>query len=469
MKDAAPLPGASQALATYDNRPYFARALDHGLKNGLIDSEKLDAMRADGAKGVVQIADFFGTAHLRTDLDDAVKRMVTLASLYLEHMSDGNLHRAARSLQENSFLSHSRGGSQMLKALFAMPTDTTIPDPTELEDSREFLRERSLEQPWTVADYRARLAERRAFEAEIEAALWFADLMRIEMDALINESSESVLHACLLTRMAGGREGGLLSAEALKAFLKACRQSKKMPAFDAALLEDVPAVHQAVVGRHMKLMIEKDLPRIKNPKVAFNDLVREYHDRFHPLSLSVEISDYDALVTDEWRRVTQGMTDSDSMNTIFLCLAAGKPPKPAISAAEAKAAIIAIRDNGPAQKIVREFILTSAPHQMIDGLISLWEDEFFPDVIEVFILEDQDDSPERVVRVLAEHCHIKAAAKAPAKQSAAKKIATEKAPPKKATAKKATPKKAIPRKAIPQKARPKKARPKKATAKKPRP
>ena len=409
MKDAVSIPGASQALATYDNRPYFARALDHGLKNGLIDSEKLDAMRADGAKGVVQIADFFGTAHLRTDLDDAVKRMVTLASLYLEHMSDGNLHRAARSLQENSFLSHSRGGSQMLKALFAMPTDNTIPDPTELEDSREFLRERSLEQPWT--------------------------------------------------RMAGGREGGLLSAEALKAFLKACRQSKKMPAFDAALLEDVPAVHRAVVGRHMKLMIEKDLPRIKNPKVAFNDLVREYHDRFHPLSLSVEISDYDALVTDEWRRVTQGMTDSDSMNTIFLCLAAGKPPKPAISAAEAKAAIIAIRDNGPAQKIVREFILTSAPHQMIDGLISLWEDEFFPDVIEVFILEDQDDSPERVVRVLAEHCHIKAAAKAPAKQSAAKKIATEKASPKKATAKTATPKKAIPRKTIPQK----------ATAKKPRP
>ena len=124
----------------------------------------------------------------------------------------------------------------------------------------------------------------------------------------------------------------------------------------------------------------------------------------------------------------------------------GKPPKPAISAAEAKAAIIAIRENGPAQKMVREFILTSAPHQTIDGLISLWEDEFFPDVIEAFILEDQDGSPERVVRVLAEHCHIKAAAKEPAKKSNAKKIATEKVPSKKAAAKKATPKKATAKK-----------------------
>ena len=109
----------TQALAAYDDRPYFARALDFGLKNGIIDSERLDSMRTDGAKGVVQIADYFGTAHLRNDLDEAVKRMVYLASLYLEHMSDGNLARAARSLQENTFLSHSRGGSQMFKTLFA--------------------------------------------------------------------------------------------------------------------------------------------------------------------------------------------------------------------------------------------------------------------------------------------------------------------------------------------------------------
>lgn len=409
-----PAAAAPQALAAYDARPYFARALDHGLKNGLIDTEKLDAMRTEGAKGIVQIADFFGTAHLRTDLDEAVKRMVYLASLSLEHRSDASLPRAARSLQENSFLSHSRGGSQMLKALFAMPTNSTIPEPSEPDDVKEFLRVRTLADPWSVAEYRARLAERQAFLEEIEAALWFADVMELPRDALIGEAAESILDACLLTRIAGRYEGGLLGAEGLKTFLKAFRRRKKAAPGSAlleAVLADVPDTHREVAARHLKRIVAKDLARIADPKVTLNDLVRDYHDRFQHLSLSSEVSDYDALVTDEWRKVTRGMTDTDSMNTVFLCLAAGKPPKPSITAAEAKAAIRAIRADGAAAKAVPEFIRRSAPHQMVHGLISLWEDEFYPEMIEHVILEDSDSALEFVVRMLAEHCHIKAPAR----------------------------------------------------------
>ncbi len=415
MSQAASAATAPQALASYDARPYFARALDHGLKNGLIDSEKLDAMRAEGAKGIVQIADYFGTAHLRTDLDEAVKRMVYLASLYLEHLSDASLGRAARSLQENSFLSHSRGGSQMLKSLFAMPTDSTIPEPSEPDDVREFLRARTLADQWSVAEYRARLAERQAFLKEIEAALWFADMMELPREALLGESAESILDACLLTRIAGRSEGGLLNADELKAFLKALRRTKKKSAVASALLDtlldDVPDAHREAAGRHLKRIVAKDLARIADTKVAFNDLVREYHDRFHHFSLSTEVSDYDALVTDEWRKVTKGKTDTDSMNTVFLCLAAGKPPKPAITAAEARAAIRAIRTDGAAARAVPEFIRRSAPHQMIDGLNSLWEDEFHPEMIEQLILEDPDGALEPIVRILAEHCHIKTPAR----------------------------------------------------------
>ncbi len=407
MKKNPPATAPTQSLATYDDRPYFARALDHGLKNGIIDSEKLDAMRSEGAKGVVQIADYFGTAHLRTDLDEAIKRMVYLISLYLEHLSDGDLTRAARSLQENSFLSHSRGGSQMLKALFAMPVDATIPDAEDAEDVRQFLRERTLGDQWSVAVYRARHAERRAFQDEIAAALWFAGVMQIPHQALINESSESVLHASLLTRIAGRNEGSLLSAEELKNFLKSYRRSRKKSPLGESLLEDVPQAHRAVIVRHLNIMDAKDLPRIKDTTVAFNDLVREYHDRFHPLSLSIEVSDYDTMVTDEWRKVTRGKTDSDSMNTVFLCLAAGMAPKPEITSTEAKAAIQAIRKDGASIKKVPEFILRSAPHQMIDGLLSLWEDEFLPEMIEQLILENPDSAPEPVVRLLSEHCHIK--------------------------------------------------------------
>ena len=405
----APSAAAPQAVANYDDRPYFARVLDHGLKNGLIDSEKLDAMRTEGAKGIVQIADFFGTAHLRTDLDESVKRMVYLASLYLEHLSDGSLNRAARSLQENSFLSHSRGGSQMLKALYAMPIDSTIHEPAESHDVREFLRVRTLGEQWSVAEYRARHAERKACQDEIEAALWFADVMELPRESLFGESAESILDACLLARVAGKFEGGLLSATELKEFFKKLRRSKKRPALGEALLEDVPEAHLPVAERHLARIAAKDLPRIADTKIAFNDLVREYHDRFHHFTLSSEVSDYDALVTDEWRKVTKGKTDTDSMNTVFLCLAAGKTPKPTITLAEAKAAVKAIRNDGAAVDTVPEFLRRCAPHQMTDGLLHLWEEEFYPARIEQLILEDTHEdaaSLEATLQVLAEHCHI---------------------------------------------------------------
>ncbi len=410
MSRAIPSAAAPQALTAYDNRPYFARALDYGLKNGLIDSEKLDAMRTEGAKGVVQIADYFGTAHLRTDLDEAVKRMVYLASLYLEHMSDGSLPRAARSLQENSFLSHSRGGSQMLKTLFAMPTDSTIHEPADDQDVREFLRARSLGEQWSVAEYRANLAERRVCEEEIQAALWFADVMELPREALFGEHAESILDACLLSRVAGRFEGGLLSADELKEFLRKVRRAKRKPAVDQSLLDDMPEALRFVGERHLKRILTKDLSHIADMKVAFNDLVREYHDRFRHLSLSSEVSDYDALVTDEWRKVTKGMTDTDSMNTVFLCLAAGKPPKPAITVTEAKAAIRAIREDGASVDRVAEFLHRSAPHQMIEGLVSLWEEEFLPEMIEQLILDEPHAGTgalDAIVRSLSEHCHIK--------------------------------------------------------------
>ncbi len=407
MSNAPSAAASPQSLASYDARPYFARALDHGLKNGVIDSEKLDAMRTEGAKGIVQIADFFGTSHLRTDLDEALKRMVYLASLYLEHLSNGSLNRAARSLQENSFLSHSRGGSQMLKALYAMPTDSTIHEAAEPHDVREFLRDRTLADQWSVADYRARFAERQACQDEIEAALWFADVMEISREALAGNSAESILDACLLTRIAGRVEGGLLGAKEIKTFFKAVRRAKKRRALPESLLEDVPDAHRAVAERHLKRLAAKDLPRIADKSIAFDDLVREYHDRFHHFSISHDVGEYDALVTDEWRKVTKGKTDTDSMNTVFLCLAAGKPPKPAITAVEARAAIRAIRAGGPAEEAVPEFLRRCAPHEMIDGLVSLWEDEFCPEMIEQLILQDTDGALEPVVRILAEHCHIK--------------------------------------------------------------
>ena len=401
----------SLSLATYDDRPFFARTLDHGLANGIIDSEKLDAMRTDGAKGIVQIAEFFGTSHLRTDLEDAMQRMVYLVGLYLEHTFDAHLPRAARSLQDNTFLSHSRGGSQMLKRLFAMPTEATILEPPSPEGERDFLRARTGNDRWSVAQYRAELAERSAHQARIDAALWLADTLEVPRDALWGEAADTIIAACLLTRIAGRTEPGLLTAAEIKAFLTRVRKAKKKPVMRKALIEDVPDEYRTVVEQAMKRISSRDLARIVDPKVPMADLVREYHEKFHAFSITDEVADYDALVTDEWRRVTQGKTDTDSMNTVFVCIAAGRPPKPAISATEAKTIIKAIRKNGPLLEAVPEFIQRSAPHQMIDGLLAQWEDEFLPEVIEDLQHGAEGDPIESDVRLLAQHCHIKVPAR----------------------------------------------------------
>ena len=89
------------------------------------------------------------------------------------------------------------------------------------------------------------------------------------------------------------------------------RKAKKKPVMRKALIEDVPDEYRTVVEQAMKRISSRDLARIVDPKVPMADLVREYHEKFHAFSITDEVADYDALVTDEWRRVTQGKTDTD--------------------------------------------------------------------------------------------------------------------------------------------------------------
>ena len=78
---------ASTLVAAFDGRPFFDKALRQGAKDGVITSGRLEILQDDFAKGIVQIANYFGTAHLRPDLELAQHRMVRLISLYLEEVT----------------------------------------------------------------------------------------------------------------------------------------------------------------------------------------------------------------------------------------------------------------------------------------------------------------------------------------------------------------------------------------------
>ncbi|MEO6291860.1 MAG: hypothetical protein ABIO88_04485, partial [Burkholderiaceae bacterium] len=61
-------------LSVYDSRPFFEKALQFGVQNGIIDPAKLDAICADAPKGMVQIARYFGSEYLRPELEQAKNR-----------------------------------------------------------------------------------------------------------------------------------------------------------------------------------------------------------------------------------------------------------------------------------------------------------------------------------------------------------------------------------------------------------
>ena len=112
---------APSGVSLYDARPFFEKALQYGIEHSLIDTATLDAITSDAPKGMVQIARYFGNEFLRPDLEKARERIVNLVSLYLEHSTAGDLAEAAQSLQQHSFLSRSKAGSDMLKSLITMP------------------------------------------------------------------------------------------------------------------------------------------------------------------------------------------------------------------------------------------------------------------------------------------------------------------------------------------------------------
>ena len=89
-------PGSGIAL--FDERPFFEKALAYGVAHGLIGAERIEALRTEAPKGMVQIARYFGTEYLRPDLEKARERIVNLVSLFLQDSCEGDLHRAAQAL-----------------------------------------------------------------------------------------------------------------------------------------------------------------------------------------------------------------------------------------------------------------------------------------------------------------------------------------------------------------------------------
>jgi len=379
LKTAESTATALTGLATFDGRPFFDKALHHGVKQGIISPDRVRVIQADFAKGMVQIANYFGTAYLRPELELALRRMVYLMSLYLEDVSGGELSKAAASLRDNTLLSHSKGGSDMLKRLQAMPDSSVLlGGAISAESQCAYLNDKTAANPLSLADYQAERAMRQANQDTIAFACWLAKKMGVARDDI--DDAESLIRSAMLVVFVDKAALTLPSRTAFVQLVKDAKRAKSkldQARFQAFFGAAAP-LFQQLARRTMDRFIEHDLPQIRltentADKLLYGDAAQPY---FVSENLDEDVSEYDRLVAKEWHRVTRGEADDPRVTaTVFLFLATGLAAKPSMLLKDAKEVIRIFRSSGFDSQAVIDFIDQHAPESLRADLRQSWADD----------------------------------------------------------------------------------------------
>ena len=417
---ASAAPALPSALALHDKRPFFEKALAYGVQHGVIDAATLDAINADAPKGMVQIARYFGSEFLRPELEKARERMVNLISLYLQESCDNDLALAAQSLREHSFLSRSKGGSDMLKRLIALPESSHFGMGGYADAQTPLLAQWSLR---SHTDYRAELARRSRIAQAIDAALWLAAQYELDADALeeAGTDAEAVIRMALLWHALAPRAHAWPSAVALEKVLAAQRKktgagalpSLALPrALPAALHGVVEAQRPAVLAEWPKLMdAGQSLGALLRPMGRFrahfflcDDPLAEVDEHYQRLGALEEDHEPAQPASKTWLKTTQGNEDEHSLLTLFLCLAAGAPKKTLLTEKTAASLVRKIRKSGLHPELATAFIQAHAPGAFQPDYIDLWNS--FVQESQKTLCSDLDYQLHDALALLRRECHV---------------------------------------------------------------
>lgn len=397
------------AISLYDARPFFEKALQYGVQHGIIGAEKIDAMRVEGPRGMVQIARYFGNEFLRPELEKARDRMVNLVSLYLENTSGGDLRLAAESLRDFSLLSRSKGGSDMLKALIAMPQNSHF----GMNERGGFRDEHiPLLAKWSLrslADYQAELARRSQVAQVVDAAVWLAGELGMDADELdeAGKDAEAVIRSALLVLALGRIE--MPDWVAFEKMIVALRRKHggAAAALPVALPKKLPAhLHSVVEG--VRQSVIADAPKILDPALP----VRQLFDRspafmgryFWVEDALAEVDHHDHQASAAWNKVTGGNSDDGSLLTLLLCVAAGAPPKTMLTEKSAATLVRKIWKSGFHPALARQYLLDHAPAQHQEAYASLWED--FVQEAQPTLQSDAVHALNDALALLRRECHV---------------------------------------------------------------
>ncbi len=408
----------SAALQLHDARPFFDKALAHGVQHGIIDAARLAAIQADGPKGIVQIARYFGSEFLRPELEKARDRMVNLISLYLLEITGGDLHEAAVSLRDHSLLSRSKGGSDMLKRLIALPEHSNFALAGHAGAETPQLAQWSLR---SHADYRAELARRSQITQAMDAALWLAGQHGLEQDALeeAGADAEAVIRAGLLWQALAPQAHEWPHAVALEKRVTALCKKKTPSSASVVLPPGLPDDLRDAVQAHCA-SVQADLARLLDGATVLRALLRptgafraRYFLQDDPLA---EVDDYLRRPDDHeegepprpasktWIRATQGNEDEHSLLTLFLCLAVGMPKKTLLTEKAAASLVRKLRKSGLQPALATDFIRSHAPGAHQDGYCALWSS--FVQESQATLCSDRDYQLHDALALLRRECHV---------------------------------------------------------------
>ena len=408
----------SAALQLHDARPFFDKALAYGMQHGIIDAARLAVMDADAPKGIVQIARYFGSEFLRPELEKARDRMVNLISLYLLETTGGDLHAAAVSLRDHSLLSRSKGGSDMLKRLIALPEHSNFALAGHAGAETPQLAQWSLR---SHADYRAELARRSQIAQAMDAALWLAGHYELEQDALeeAGADAEAVIRAGLLWQALAPQAPEWPHAVAFEKRVTALRKKKPSSA-TVALPPGLPDDLRDAVQAHCA-SVQGDLARLLDGATVLRTLLRpmgsfraRYFLQDDPLA---EVDDYlrrqdeqeeggepPQSASKTWTRATQGNEDEHALLTLFLCLAVGSPKKTLLTEKTAASLVRKIRKSGLQPQLATEFIRSHAPGAHQDDYCTLWNS--FVQESQGTLCNDRDYQLHDALALLRRECHV---------------------------------------------------------------
>lgn len=401
---------ATTHLATIDTRPFFEQALAYGRARGLIDDERLVGIRNEGAKGIVQLASFFSTSHLRPELEAARTRLVTLVSLALEMASGGDLAAATELLRRRTLLSLSKAGADALRSLLSLPQDAWLEPPVPVAQfEKPMLSFWTLDQPMSFERFQAEKAHREDVRAQHELCYWLAGRLGVSRKNLqMHESCEAVINSVMLL---------LLVEKAPKKFfspnqfikLHAAVIKKRKYDFHAlpAWIEAAPSALRPLLETARRHFVDKILPALRSaPPAAFlhgGDAGPSSSVFFFEADGLDELTHHDQEKEALWRRITGGKgADPYVLNTLLLTVAAGIEARATLRKKDALELHERYRQSGFSDEGVLTFIQQIVPFQMQSDLTRLWNEDLGPDARDHL----DDDDIDYVLSYLYDTCVV---------------------------------------------------------------